>query len=770
MAGTLYRWRAACRAALTAVLLVTLVVADPAAAHMPDSTNGVVRLSGDDRVDTAVEISHALFPSGGAGAVVLARADGFADALAGSPFAAAKGAPLLLTASEALDERVAAELRRVLPAGRMVFLLGGPAALSPAVESAVAVAGFTPVRIFGETRYDTAVRIADRLQPTRLLLATGTDFADALAGGPAAGATGAVLLTGGSTLPPVVADYLARHSDLPRFALGGLAASAVPDAEAIVGADRFDTSARVAARFFLKPAVVGVASGEGFADALAGGAHIARRGGPLLLTASSELPPVVRSRLEADRSSLVSGFVYGGPAAIGEPVVGSVGSSIAGGDTVASLALLVPNGGEVVGAGTTQVIQWAYEGDEAPLKIELVSGSGTTQTIATNIPARAGTFTWPVPNVMGEDYRVRLVVEPPVGPSQVIVDLSDASFAIQDVTSPTLHDLEVTPTMVDTSSGPATLTFRARITDNLSGVSQGPGPRCCAENRATFKSPSGQSLHVDFWDDTLESGTRLDGWYKTTATLPRHSESGTWKLAYVKTFDAANNPRYLSEEDIEAAGLSRSFEQSGTGDGDGPILKSLQMSPTSVDTSAAPATIAFKARVTDAGSGVSPNGRGPDINRVQLVGPAGQSARAILRGTPTSGTANDGVYDFSLSLPQHSAQGTWRIDKVVLYDVAGNERVTTAEQVAQLGGPTTFEQTGPGDTTPPRLASLEITPRTVATSTGPRPSDRRSRRPPHQPGCAGAEPALLEPHADSARRRAVPVRQSRLGHGDRRCL
>ena len=121
------------------------------------SSKTITRISGADRIDTANAISQSSFPGvGTASAVVLARADSFPDALAGTPLAAAKSAPLLLTGSSSLDSRTLAEIQRVLTPGKTVFLLGGTAALSSSVESAITQAGYQVVRFDGVDRFDTA--------------------------------------------------------------------------------------------------------------------------------------------------------------------------------------------------------------------------------------------------------------------------------------------------------------------------------------------------------------------------------------------------------------------------------------------------------------------------------------------------------------------------------------------------------------------------------------------------------------------------------------
>ncbi|MDQ1540284.1 MAG: large repetitive protein, partial [Actinomycetota bacterium] len=112
------------------------------------------RVFGTDRESTAVAVSQSAFAADGtAPAVVLAREDAFPDALAGGPLAAAKHGPLLLTASGSLDAVTKTEIQRVLKPGGTVFLLGGTAALSASVSTAVVALGFGAVRISGSDRF-----------------------------------------------------------------------------------------------------------------------------------------------------------------------------------------------------------------------------------------------------------------------------------------------------------------------------------------------------------------------------------------------------------------------------------------------------------------------------------------------------------------------------------------------------------------------------------------------------------------------------------------
>lgn len=288
----------------------------------------VFRIAGDDRVATALRAW-----TFDASSVVLARSDAFADALAGVPLAHEANAPLLLTPPGALDSRVRAAIARDLPRGSTVFLLGGTAALAPAIETDLAEMGYEVVRFGGADRYDTAVRIArDGLaSPDTVFFATGSDFADAVAAGPAAAVSrGAVLLTDGARMPPVVRSYLDETQPSQRFALGGPAAAADPTATAIAGVDRYDTAVRVAGRFFPDAESVAIASGHAFPDALAAGPVAAREAppSPLLLIDSNVVPGVVEDYLRARREQLQVAVVFGGPAVVREERIGEIEAAI----------------------------------------------------------------------------------------------------------------------------------------------------------------------------------------------------------------------------------------------------------------------------------------------------------------------------------------------------------------------------------------------------------------------------------------------------------
>jgi putative cell wall-binding protein len=165
----------------------------------------VERVAGPDRYATAAAVAR-LFPAtfvgalpGGAGrTAIVASGANFADALAGGPLSARASFPILLTAPDALVAPTSEALDAL--AIRQVLLLGGPQAVSPAVQAAIEAKGIAVRRVGGANRQETAALLADLAvdtlgwPATHANLARGDHFADALAGGWHAGVERAPIL------------------------------------------------------------------------------------------------------------------------------------------------------------------------------------------------------------------------------------------------------------------------------------------------------------------------------------------------------------------------------------------------------------------------------------------------------------------------------------------------------------------------------------------------------------------------------------------------
>lgn len=314
----------------------------------------VLRLGGKDRIETAILASRAAWADEGATdgptarAVVLSRADEYADALGGAALAGAMEGPLLLTTTNSLRADVADEIRRLVGDRGLIYLLGGTSALSGDIEHALA--GHALVRLSGADRYETSVIVAmetavrfNSFRPQFVMATTGLDFPDGLAAGATAGGLGAtVVLTRGSAVPTAVSDYLkqAQASAVPLVAVGGQAAAAPVDWDvAIAGRDRFETAAQVGTTFWgtdpeTAPVEIGLATGLDWPDALAGGAFVAGYG-PLMLTRPSELPAPISAATSslvglASPSTVQGGVVFGGAQTVSDSVLSQFGALLNG--------------------------------------------------------------------------------------------------------------------------------------------------------------------------------------------------------------------------------------------------------------------------------------------------------------------------------------------------------------------------------------------------------------------------------------------------------
>ena len=286
----------------------------------PQGPRTVARVSGETRFETAINLSRATFRDGQASTVILARADVAADSVSAVPLAKALNAPVLLTPRTQLHPGVLAELKRVMAPGAKVLLMGGDAALSSQVEASVAQLGAKVERVAGPNRAATAVATAERLQALgkvkEVLLVDGNDWqADLIAGPAAAKAEGVTLLTNGAQIAPETASFLGRH---PRITVTGIGANGAAQVQAttkLTGSNTSDVSLVVAKHYFTRPTALGVATTADFADALAGGAHIAHHEGPLVLVGSTT-PREILDWMKGQPVRTVS--IYGGPTRISD--------------------------------------------------------------------------------------------------------------------------------------------------------------------------------------------------------------------------------------------------------------------------------------------------------------------------------------------------------------------------------------------------------------------------------------------------------------------
>jgi putative cell wall-binding protein len=228
------------RPATIVILGGTGVVSSDVEAQLRGYTGGgVSRLAGPDRFATAAAISSAHFGPG-APVAYIASGRGFPDALSAGAAAAALGGPVLLVEQAIIPSAIQAELARLRPA--RIVVAGGVAVVSDAVLTALrAYTSGSVTRQWGPDRYATAAAISAAAFPSAasVHLATGLNFADAVAGVPAAALGGGpLLLASTGALPQATYAELERLDASEVTLLGGTAALS----DAIIPAIRLATA------------------------------------------------------------------------------------------------------------------------------------------------------------------------------------------------------------------------------------------------------------------------------------------------------------------------------------------------------------------------------------------------------------------------------------------------------------------------------------------------------------------------------------------------
>ncbi|MDO9108260.1 MAG: cell wall-binding repeat-containing protein [Coriobacteriia bacterium] len=302
----------------------------------------ITPIHGADRISTAIECSKHAFStqlsldSEGYRTVVLATGWDWPDALGAASLAGAVDGPVLLTNSQFMPTRVAAEIVR-LGADRVIVVGGQTAVFQAVADTCLDIPGVTTVeRLSGPDRYATSVAIADRVigllgdkYTGGAFFATGRAFPDALGASPIAAANGypIYLVPPASTLRTDIAASLKSHEVTTPVLLGGTTAIGTSMADSIrsitgvvpvrlSGSTRYETAISVADWAVITQAMrwdkAAIATGLDFPDAISGAVLQGRTRSVLLLTDPQALSPAVEQALDLHREAIFEVRFLGG--------------------------------------------------------------------------------------------------------------------------------------------------------------------------------------------------------------------------------------------------------------------------------------------------------------------------------------------------------------------------------------------------------------------------------------------------------------------------
>ncbi|MFI6352753.1 cell wall-binding repeat-containing protein [Streptomyces sp. NPDC050743] len=328
-------------------------------AWQPLRDNAISRVWGSDSYDTNIAASKWTWNTVGtstpglknAGAAVLISKSDSAYATTATSLAGKKRGPVLITSGTGLDSSVQTELKRMLPKGKTVYLIGGSTILNSTVASKVTSLGYVAKRLSGTSRYSTSVAVANTVTsaPKYIFVATGTDYHNALAASSAAGSMGSsgtatVVLTDGTTMTSSVYGYLNKYSPSTTniITVGTDAESALARAYnagkmpnwpssyhyyRVAGSTPQSNAMRLADLWWSLPSNAAVASVGSWRGGVSASSAMTTYG-PLLWTDTTSLSYDTKRYLMRMSSSMYHVAVFGGTGSVDASVIPTIGAAI----------------------------------------------------------------------------------------------------------------------------------------------------------------------------------------------------------------------------------------------------------------------------------------------------------------------------------------------------------------------------------------------------------------------------------------------------------
>ena len=320
---------------------ITKVAATPPVVVSPIITvtePTILRLAGLNRIETSIAIAKQQYTNRSADAVVLATANNFPDALAGSGLAYKYNAPLLLVNKTVNDSKNVLEyITTTIYKNRNIYILGGTGVVSEEISEYLTLQGYNIIRLGGKDRYETNQKIVDYLnitEGTSMVIATGNDFADALSISSIADIKGfPVLLNSKDNLSTSVKNYITNLQPTTVYIIGGTGVLSTNVENQIKqlnvniqivrlgGNNRYETSMKIMEYFNLTTTTVAVATGLDFPDALSGSVLAARKNSAVLLVDSKD---VTKQKALINKQKITNVIVFGGEGVISNNIATSL--------------------------------------------------------------------------------------------------------------------------------------------------------------------------------------------------------------------------------------------------------------------------------------------------------------------------------------------------------------------------------------------------------------------------------------------------------------
>lgn len=289
----------------------------------------VTRIAGDDRYATSLEISKKGWTN--SDYVILATGENYPDALTAVPLAKKYECPIILISKYSVKDSIISELKRLNV--KEAFILGGTGVIADSVDKQLTSQKIIPTRIAGDNRYETSVKIAEKLGTSdEVIIATGEDFADALSISSIASSKNIpILLSSKDSLDKSVTDFIENKKIYKSYIIGDLNCISQDvynefadlNPERIDGADKYVRNININKKFAdsMNYNTVYIATGNDYPDSLGGGALAAKTNSPVILVNNFNAGTVKELLKDKNIKNLV---VLGGAGAVSDSIKNAV--------------------------------------------------------------------------------------------------------------------------------------------------------------------------------------------------------------------------------------------------------------------------------------------------------------------------------------------------------------------------------------------------------------------------------------------------------------
>lgn len=302
------------------MLILTFSISIPV---LGNTTANAYRLAGHDRYDTAATIAKKGWTQ--SDYAILVNGENFPDGLVATFVAKQYNAPILLSQKDYLPQATKQMLIDLKV--KKVILIGGKAVLGYNHEIFRNM-GIEPTQWAGEDRYVTSIVAASQFpNVSEIVITTGEDFADALSvSSIAAYKNMPIILVPKDNIGYDTQAFIKQFNITKTYVIGDVdiisenVTKQFPNPERITGVTKYDRNINIINRFRsdINGKNVLIATGNNYADALAGSAYAAKTNSPIVLVGNI-LSSSTRNYLNSNLSGKTL-YILGGEGAVSSSI------------------------------------------------------------------------------------------------------------------------------------------------------------------------------------------------------------------------------------------------------------------------------------------------------------------------------------------------------------------------------------------------------------------------------------------------------------------